>query len=63
MTKNDTGFDISEFLGQMDNNTIIYNLENIGDVGQYIDITFSGTYDNGTGTHTITGIVHVLRDL
>ncbi len=59
----DTGFDITEFLGQMENNTIVYNLENLGDVGEYIDISFSGTYDNNSGTHTIVGTVHVLRDL
>ena len=58
----DTGFDITEFLGQMQNNTIVYNLENLGDVGEYIDITFSGTYDDNSGTHTIVGTVHVLRD-
>jgi hypothetical protein len=59
----DTGFDISEFLGQMENNTIVYNLENLGGVGEYIDISFSGTYDNNSGTHTIVGTVHVFRDL
>ena len=58
----DTGFDITESLGQMQNNNIVYNLENLGAVGEYIDITFSGTYDNNSGTHTIVGIIHVLRD-
>ena len=43
-------------------NTLSYNLSSVGAVGQYIDITFNGTYTNTTGTHTITGVAHVIRD-
>lgn len=43
-------------------NTLSYNLSSVGAVGQYIDITFNGTYTNSTGTHTITGVAHVIRD-
>jgi hypothetical protein len=43
-------------------NTISFNLSSVGAVGQYIDITFNGTYTNTTGSHTITGVAHVIRD-
>lgn len=43
-------------------NTISYNLSSFGAVGQYIDITFNGTYTTATGLHTITGVAHVIRD-
>ena len=43
-------------------NTLSYNLSSVGAVGQYIDITFNGTYTNTTGTHSITGVAHVIRD-
>lgn len=47
--------------------TLVYQLNNFGAVGEYIDMTFSGTYlqYNGTNnpvTRTITGVVHVIRD-
>ncbi|WP_199137136.1 carboxypeptidase-like regulatory domain-containing protein [Pedobacter sp. ASV12] len=50
---------------------ISYNLNNVGAVGQYIDISFSGTYVEMVMTgnmmgynvnHTITGTAHVIRD-
>ncbi|MNQ87795.1 hypothetical protein D3C85_1030340 [compost metagenome] len=53
---------------------ITFNLTNVGAVGQYIDISFSGTYIEMTMImiggqmqsspipHTITGTAHVLRD-
>lgn len=49
------------------NSNVIFQLNNFGAVGEYIDLTFSGTYEhfNGTNTpvtRTITGVVHVLRD-
>ncbi|WP_339624910.1 hypothetical protein [uncultured Winogradskyella sp.] len=61
---NDTGFFIGECLSVSDtNNNIVYNLSALGDVGDYIDINFSGTYEDFNGlAHTITGVVHVLRD-
>ena len=43
-------------------NTVSYNLSSVGAIGQYIDITFNGTYTNTTGSHTITGVAHVIRD-
>lgn len=50
---------------------ITYNLVNVGAVGQYIDVSFSGTYNEivmtgmGMGynlSHSISGTAHVLRD-
>lgn len=46
-------------------NTVSFNLSSFGAVGQYIDLTFSGTYqdyNNPSITHTITGVAHVIRD-
>lgn len=42
--------------------SISFNLTNLGAVGEYIDINFSGTFDDATGSHTINGTIHVLRD-
>jgi hypothetical protein len=39
-TTSDLGFNISEFLGVMDNNTILFILTALGNVGEYIDINF-----------------------
>jgi len=48
-------------------NTMQFNLNNFGQVGEYLDLTFNGTFTlnaafPNNGTHTITGTVHVLRD-
>ncbi|MBO6879203.1 hypothetical protein [Winogradskyella sp.] len=61
---NDTGFNITECIGMADtNNNVIYNLTTLGDVGEYIDINFSGSYEDWNGgSHTINGTIHVLRD-
>lgn len=61
---NDTGFNIDECLGVSNtNNNVIYNLTALGNIGEYIDINFSGDYeDSNGGVHSITGIIHVLRD-
>ncbi|WP_299366376.1 hypothetical protein [Winogradskyella sp.] len=61
---NDTGFFIGECLNiSSENNAITYNLNALGEMGEYIDINFSGTYEDFQGnTHTITGVVHVIRD-
>ena len=61
---NDTGFFIGECLSVSNtNNNIIYNLNALGEVGEYIDINFSGSYeDYNNESHTITGVIHVLRD-
>lgn len=60
-------FSISESgdIGQINTqtvNTVSFNLSAVGAVGQYIDITFNGTYTNTTGSHSITGVAHVIRD-
>ncbi|APY08838.1 hypothetical protein BWZ20_11240 [Winogradskyella sp. J14-2] len=62
--QDDTGFFIGECLSVSDeNNNITYNLTALGNVGEYIDINFSGSYEDWNGNpHTITGVVHVLRD-
>jgi len=31
-------------------NTVSFNLSSVGAVGQYIEITFNGTYTNSTGS-------------
>jgi hypothetical protein len=43
-------------------NTMSYNLSSVGAIGRYIDLTFNGTFTNSTGSHTITGVVHVIND-
>lgn len=60
----DTGFFIGECLNVApENNNITYNLTALGDVGEYIDVNFTGSYEDYQGNpHTITGVVHVLRD-
>ena len=59
-----TGFNLEECLGISNvNNNIIYNLTSLGSVGEYMDINFNGTYEDYQGnTHTISGVVHALRD-
>jgi hypothetical protein len=43
-------------------NTVQFVVSQIGPVGGYIDITFNGTYTNGSGIHNLSGTIHVLRD-
>lgn len=43
-------------------NTISFTLSNFGAVGQYVNVSFSGTYTVGGITHTITGSCHVIRN-
>ena len=50
------------FIGPNTTNTLQFNLNQFGAIGEYIDMTFSGTYQDNTGNHTITGVVHVIRD-
>ena len=51
------------FISSTTTNTIQFNLSQFGAIGAYIDMTFSGTYqDSNGGNHTITGVVHVIRD-
>lgn len=56
------GTDIG-YVSPMSPNTLSFNLSSVGSVGQYIDMTFNGTYtDSSSVLHSITGTVHVLRD-
>ena len=51
------------FIGASTTNTVQFHLNQFGAVGEYIDMTFSGTYQGPNNeTHTITGVVHVIRD-
>jgi len=51
------------YVGIQSINTIGFNLSQFGAVNEYIDLTFSGTYQDSVGaTHTIVGVAHVLRD-
>lgn len=58
-------YSIFSYLGTIDStvpNTMQFNLNNFGEIDEYIDLTFNGTYSNPIGTHTITGVAHVKRD-
>ncbi len=61
---NDTGFNFIENCPEIyENSTIIYNLTSLGNIGEYIDMNFSGDYEDFQGNpHTITGTIHVIRD-
>jgi len=51
--------------GNSSNINIQYNLSAVGDIGEYIDFTFSGTFIDNDPTatiHTITGVAHVIRN-
>lgn len=60
------GFGFYECLdiNPLQNNTIVFNLSSFGtNVGDYIDINFSGDYEDNSGDlHSITGVMHVIRD-
>lgn len=44
-------------------NDIVFTLSNVGAPGEYIDLSFTGTYEDGEGnTHTITGVAHAIRN-
>ncbi len=44
-------------------NGLSFSFSNFGNVGEYVDLTFNGTYtDNNSISHTINGVAHVLRD-
>ena len=60
----DTGFSVGGFTNQIPfPNNIVYNLNTLGEVGEYIDINFSGSYtDSQNVAHTINGVIHVIRD-
>ena len=50
------------YIASTTTNTIQFNLNQVGAIGQYIDMTFSGTFTDGNGLHTLTGVAHVIRD-
>ena len=58
------GINISECIDMAtNNNNVVCNLTAIGDTGEYIDINFGGDYEDYNGNpHTISGIIHVIRD-
>lgn len=44
-------------------NDIVFNVTSVGNVGQYVDMNFSGTFVGDDGqTHTLTGVAHAIRD-
>lgn len=46
-------------------NTIVFNVNKYGGIGEYVDITFEGLFPQGTGgpmNQYITGVIHVKRD-
>jgi len=49
-------------IGSSTSNTVQFVVSQIGSIGGYIDMTFNGTYTDTSGTHTISGTVHVIRD-
>ncbi len=42
--------------------TTVVAINQIGNVGGYIDATVNGTFTDTSGSHTITGTIHVIRD-
>ncbi|MBP6558496.1 MAG: hypothetical protein KA213_09045 [Flavobacterium sp.] len=50
------------YIASTTTNNIVFNLNQVGAIGQYIDMTFSGTFTDGNGLHTLTGVAHVIRD-
>jgi len=51
------------YIGSTTTNNIVFNLTQVGAVGGYIDMNFSGTYVGQDGqTHTITGVAHAVRE-
>ena len=51
------------FFGDDPNNDVISYITNFGDVGEYIDVNFSGNFEDLNGVmRSVTGIIHVLRD-
>lgn len=60
-----TDFSIySNDIGEIQTNTLQYNLSSFGAVGQYVDMAVSGTYTNfgSPVVHTLTVTAHLLRD-
>ncbi len=43
-------------------NNILFKVNSFGAIGTYVDFTLNGTFVDSTGSHTLTGTGHVLRD-
>lgn len=44
-------------------NGLSFSFSSFGNVGEYVDLTFNGTYTDNNGiSHIINGVAHVLRD-
>ena len=44
-------------------NTVISNITTLGNIGDYIDVNFSGDFEDLNGVmRSVTGIIHILRD-
>ena len=50
------------YISQQTSNTVVFNLTSVGEIGEYIDMTFAGTYEYSGTLRTISGVVHVIRD-
>ena len=60
-----TAFSVTGDFGTVNGNTInniVFSLASFGAVGSYIDMTFTGTFNDGPITHTVNGVMHVIRD-
>lgn len=52
-----------DFITDNDTLNITLYLTALGNIGEYVDANFSGTYiDSNNETHTIDGIIHMIRD-
>lgn len=58
------GLNIGQVIDISDtNNNIIYNLVKLGNIGEFIDLHFSGDYEDISGNpHSIIGVIHVARE-
>ena len=58
-------FTLEGTLGYITNNTpndLQFHVTQIGAVGEFIDMTFNGTFEDDAGqTHTLTGVAHAIR--
>lgn len=66
---NDTGIGFNSetsdlpFYLNLPDNTVTSNITSFGEVGEYIDINFSGDFtDSDNNRHSVNGAIHVLRD-
>ena len=50
------------YIGPQTVNDMVYQLNAIGAVGEYIDMTFNGTYEVQGITRSLSGVIHVKRD-